>query len=222
MTSPPDSPEPERDYGPLLAAVQQGDRGALEVIVRECYDDVERAVQRRLRVRFRSRGRWMSSLFSTGDIVHGVFLKVLAGKVQLDEPTRPRLIGYLVRTVEAQIVDTTRFHQAARRDRRRLMAPTASGEHIDGATDAAATPLEQAWSNEQRAIYREVLQSFDERGRQLLTRRLEHGHSFEEIASRLGYRTVDAARKAFHTAKARLLVRLGARGIDVAPPREAR
>jgi RNA polymerase sigma factor (sigma-70 family) len=215
-----DLPDAPRDVAALLAAVRRGDKQALDVIVGAFYEQVERAVHRRLQLRFRSNARWLSGMFSTGDIVHGVFLKVMTGDLRLaqpteGQPTEAQLVAYLIKTIESQIVDMTRYHQAARRDRRRHHSPTESGDRLAQVANVDATPLEQAWGNEQRAIFHEVLQGFGERDRELLALRIERRRSFDAIAERLGYNTPDAARKAFHSAKARLLVRLGARGIDL-------
>lgn len=205
---------PDHDLTPTLAAIRGGDRAALDRLVGWCYEPVQQAVHRRLRLRFRSNSP-VASMFSTGDIVHGVFLKVLTGQIELERPTRATLIAYLVRTVENQIVDATRFHLAARRDRRLQQSPTECGERLAGAEAQSGSPFEQAWRNEHRAIFREVVDGFGDRERDLLLLRIEHGGTFEELAQVLGFNTVDAARKAFHTAKARLLVRLAARGLDV-------
>ncbi len=210
--SPDDRPD---DLAALLAAVRRGDQDALDAIVGEYYEQVERAVHRRLQLRFRRQGNVMAAMFSTGDIVHTVFLKVLSGQLELDDARPAQFVAYLTKAVETQIVDQTRFHQAARRDRRLHHSPTESGDRLQQVHTPGETPLEQAWSNEQQRIYTEVLASFDDRDRNLLTLRIEARCSFEEISNRLGYNTVDAARKAFHSAKARLLVRLGARGIEV-------
>lgn len=207
--------DPVTDLASLLKAVRDGDRTALDRLVREYYDQVERAVQRRLQSRLRNQNRVMSAMFSTGDIVHTVFLKVLTGQVHIETNSPAQLVTYLTKAVETQIVDMTRFHQAARRDRRRNHSPTESGERLAEVETSQSTPLELAWGNEQRAIYVDVLAGFTARDRDLLSLRIEQRHSFEHLANRLGFNTVDAARKAFHSAKARLLVRLGARGMDL-------
>ena len=208
-------PKQTEDLTTLLAAIRGGDREAIDTVVRQYYDQVERVVHRRLQQRFRSNGSWVSAMFSTGDIVHTVFLKVLTGQIHLVEANEAQFVAYLIKAVESQIVDTTRFHSAARRDRRRHHSPTESGERLAEVETAHASPLELAWGNEQRAIYAEVIEGFPTRDRELLKLRIEQRHSFEYLANRLGYNTIDAARKAFHSAKARLLVRLGARGVDV-------
>jgi len=203
------------DLTTLLASIRRGDRDALDTVVRQYYDQVERVVHRRLQQRFRSNGGWVSAMFSTRDIVHTVFLKVLTAQIHLVEATEAQFVAYLIKAVESQIVDTTRFHAAARRDRRRHHSPTESGERLAEVATPTASPLELAWGNEQRAIYDEVIEAFTPRDRELLKLRIEQRHSFERLANRLGFNTIDAARKAFHSAKARLLVRLSARGIDI-------
>lgn len=207
--------QPEEDLQSLLAAVRNGDREATDTIVRQYYEQVERVVHRRLQQRFRKSGSWVGAMFSTGDIVHTVFLKVLGGQIPNSEATAGQFVAYLIKAVETQIVDMLRYHSAARRDRRRHHTPTESGEHLAAVATKGESPLEAAWGNEKREIYDDVVASFPERDRDLLMLRMEQRHSFEHIANRLGFNTIDAARKAFHSAKARLLVRLGARGIDI-------
>lgn len=215
MTSDPKKNDSAQSLRARLEDVRGGDKRALDSIVRDYYEQVERAVQRRLQSRFRTEGRWKAGLFSTGDVVHGVFLKVLTHEIKLENPTEGHLVAYLIKAVESQIIDMTRYHQAARRDRRRQQTPTDSAENLAQQSIAAASPWEQAWDKEQRAIYEEALASFPERERSILSLRIEHRRSFAHIADRLGFNTEDAARKAFHTNKARLLVRLERRGLKL-------
>lgn len=210
--TPPDQTE---DLTSLLAAVRAGDRDAIDTVASRYYGQVERVVHRRLQQRFRSRGSWVSAMFSTGDIVHTVFLKVIQGQIQLEQANEAQFVAYLIKAVETQIVDTTRFHSAARRDRRRNHSPTESGERLAEVETDHASPLELAWGNEQRRICAEVIEGFTTRDRELLKLRIEQRQSFEHMANRLGFNTIDAARKAFHSAKARLLVRLAARGVEL-------
>lgn len=203
------------DLAARLEAIRNGDRDALDAVIRDYYDQVERAVQRGLQSRFRREGRWNAALFSTGDVVHGVFVKVLSSEIRLRNATEGHLVAYLIKAVEAQIVDMARYHQAARRDLRRQQAPTAAAENLAEAASSVSSPWEQAWGNEQREIYDEVIASFPPRERELLQLRIEFRRSFAYIAERLDFNTMDAARKAFHTNKARLLVRLARRGLEM-------
>lgn len=218
MTSLPTTPAPDdaEDLSALLSDARQGERAALDAIVDRCYERVRRAVHLRLEHRFRN-NRWNPAAFSTGDVVHGVFLKVLSSPLQLERATQANLIGYLVKAIENHIVDTMRFHQASRRDVRRE-----EGRRDDAADPVAqlasrcGTPSRAVRGNEEIAIYADILASFDEKERRLLKLRLEHESSFDDIAQKLGYKTADVARKAFHAAKTRLLMRLRSRGVDSA------
>lgn len=211
------------DVGALLHAARSGDRPALDEIVRRFYGRVERAVHRRLQLRFRRNNHWILAAFSTGDIVHGVFLKVLGGPLKLDHPTLDTLISYLAKTIENQIVDMTRFHHASRRDVRREDRPRANDapDPVAQARAQSGTPSREATENEHLAIYAEILQSFTDRERSVLEMRLENHSTFDDIARRLGFKTADVARKAFHAAKAKLLVKLRARGLDPNPGGDA-
>src|SRR5262249_40527748 len=82
------------------------------------------------------------------------------------------------------------------------------------------SPVTIAMNAEQLRIYREVLATFADRERVLLTLRLEEGVEFAQLAATLAYPSADAARKAFHTVQARLLLRLRQSGLDPGQERE--
>lgn len=213
MTLPaPRQPDDQEVLDDLLEAARRGDREALDAVVARCYDHVSRAVHLRLQHRFRN-NRWNPAAFSTGDVVHGVFLKILSGPLQLQHPTEATLIAYLVKAIENHIVDSMRFHQASRRDVRRHEQGGDADDPIARMAAQCGTPSRAARGYEEVGIYSEVLDSFGDRERRLLKLRLEYENPFEEIARQLGYKTADVARKAFHVAKTRLLIKLRERGL---------
>ncbi|MCK5942495.1 MAG: hypothetical protein KAI24_11030, partial [Planctomycetes bacterium] len=102
--------------------------------------------------------------------------------------------------------DAVRFHEAVRRDRRRVRA----GDTV--INNQAVEVGDQASAREELTRYTRALSSFRDRERALLRSRLEGGEqppTFEELAQQLGYSSAGAARQAFFTCKARLLIKLG-------------
>lgn len=187
------------------------------------YPPVRELVHGQLQHDFRKHHRWILPLFSTGDIVQEVFLGVLdqGGLDGFRGANEAELIQYLGAVVRHRLVDAMRYHEASRRDARRRAE---SGDDERTAAVAAApaadpTPSLAAELGEQLAAYRAVLDRMPDKARQILTLRLEGEESFAHIAELCGLPTADAARQAFRSAKARLLVRLQARGVHAEQPR---
>lgn len=201
------------DLARTLEAAARGDRAALQTLLNEFYPQVREVVHKELHHDFRKHHRWMLPLFSTGDIVQDVFVCVVKGLSGFAVEDESSFARYLATLVEHRLLDAVRFHEAARRDHRRLT------EEPDGGLDAMAcgsadpTPSVLASVNEQVSVYRAVLATFTEKQRLLLDLRLADDLPFTDIAVRLGIASADAARKAFHEAQAKLLVKLRARGI---------
>lgn len=154
---------------------------------------------------------WLAALFSTGDVVHDVFLQVLRGMETFDGGDAD-LRHYLAKAVTHRVLDYIRFYEAARRDGRRLI-----GVPVGAATAPARdadSPNEAAVRREEAALLAGALGALRPRDRQLLDLRLKQSKTYEGIAIALGLPSADAARKASHLAQARLLVALRARGID--------
>ena len=112
---------------------------------------------------------------------------------------------------DGRLPDQIRHHLADRRDVRRHddVGPLTAGVGHD------ATPSLAAAGDEVLGIYREELATFALRERALLALRLEEGLEFKAVAERLAFPSADAARKAFHSAQARLLLRLRKRGVTL-------
>lgn len=212
----------------LLQRARAGDRQARGELIERFYDRTASLVHRQMQQRLRPQQHAMLRQLSTGDIVQEVFVEVLRGldrwqvdeaipeaadksEAELEQAREQAFCALLATLVEHRLVDQVRRSQAARRDVRRLGSegPTTAG--IAQSSDGPAT---LAGNAEQLAIYRDVLGTFDERERALLTMRLEDGAEFAELAERLAWATPDAARKAFHLAQAKLLLRLRQRGVD--------
>jgi DNA-directed RNA polymerase specialized sigma24 family protein len=114
--------------------------------------------------------------------------------------------------VRNRLIDTIRFHQAARRDRRRVRVVNEEIEANEPISRRRG-PATRVTSSEQQALFQAALKNFEERERILLRERLECQTAYQALADRLGYPTADAARKAFSTARSRLLVILQRSGV---------
>jgi RNA polymerase sigma factor (sigma-70 family) len=210
-----------------LAAVKAGDQEARAVLFDRFYGPVREIVHRQLQHDFRKNHRWILPLFSTGDIVQEVFLGVvhhqLDGFVGTDGTDEEAFVQYLTAIVKHRLVDAMRYHEASRRDvRRRVEQPTQDTTRAGAMGDAAAgdvTPSIAASIGEQLGVYNEVMDEMPQKQRRLLELRMEKEESFATIADVLGIASADAARQSFRLAKAKLLVRLRARGMQ--PPEES-
>lgn len=209
----PMSTEPSNQpasFGALIDAARAGDQEARNETILRIYPEVQRLVHSRLQSNFRLKNPWLRPMFSTGDIVQDVFIGVLTTAPKLVGQGEDAVVGYLATAVQNRLLDMMRFHGAARRDARRRDADHAESETP---TAPAASPWKHAAANEKLGIYLDVLESFPRRQQELLRRRLEHGQQFQSLATELGFPTADAARKMFHEAHAKLLVRLSSRGV---------
>lgn len=193
----------------LLEAARAGDAKARDELCSRFYERVRGLVHHQIQQRLRRPGHGALARMSTGDVVQDVLLEVLRGLDRWEGDDEEAFVGLLATLVEHRIVDSVRHHQAACRDVRRHddIGPVTAGAGHD------ETPSLVASGNEALAIYREVLASFPDRERALLTLRLEDALEFKDLAARLAYPSPDAARKAFHSVQARLLLRLRRRGI---------
>lgn len=194
----------------LLAAARAGAEDARTELIQRFYPRVQALVHAQIQRRLRAPGHGALARLSTGDVVQDVFVEVLRGLDRWDGSDEDAFVGLLATLVEHRLVDMVRYHQAGRRDVRRHgdQGPITAGAGDD------RTPSMNAAAQEQMAIYREVLGGFPDRERALLTLRLEEQLEFQELARRLAYPSADAARKAFHSQQARLLLRLRQRGIE--------
>lgn len=194
----------------LLQRATRGEEAAQSLLVTRSYDRVRAIVHRELQRGLRSNQRWMLPLFSTSDIVQDVLSDVVRSLHDCAFPNEAAFIGYLATAVRNQLMSAVRFHQAARRDGRRVKA---SVESDDPSAQTVSTPELAAQLAERASILRDVLGSFPHRHRALLEMRLVEEASFPEIATRLGYASAETARQSFCESQAKLVLRLRARGV---------
>lgn len=196
----------------ILARARQGDRVAQSRLIDEFYPAVRETVHRELSLDVRRGRPWLAALFSTGDVVHDVFVGVLRDLHTFEGHDGPSFQRFLTATVKHRLIDTIRFHEAARRDGRRV------GHDLDvTAADAPSedtSPIAVALRREESGSVHAALQDLPPRDRAVLELRYLQSKTYPEIAAALGIAAEDTARKAVRAALARLLVKLRARGID--------
>ena len=197
------------DLAGLLDAARDGDARARDELFVRFYPRVQVLVHRQIQQRLRRPGHGALARLSTGDVVQEVFVDVLRGLERWEGSDEDAFIGLLATLVEHRLIDQIRHHQAGRRDVRRHgdEGPVTAGVGDD------RTPSVDASKHEELGVYREVLAGFADRERALLSLRLEDELEFKELAIRLAYPSPDAARKAFHSAQARLVLQLRRRGV---------
>jgi len=198
------------DLTDLLAAARAGDAAARADLIARFQAPVAAQVHRQLQARLRPQQHALLRLLSTGDFVQEVFLEVLRGLDRWEGNSEQEFLAMLATIVEHRVVDQIRRSQAGRRDVRRQAD---EGPGTDAIAARQRGPGTLAASHEQIEIYRQVLATFPSREQCLLALRLEEDLEFAAIGERLAYPSADAARKAFHAAEARLLLRLRQRGI---------
>lgn len=191
----------------LVAAREERSEQALDELCGLLYPRVRRLVHRSLASELRGRP-WLSALFSTSDVVQEVLLGVLRDLDDLRVEGEGPVAAYLAMVTRNRLIDAIRFHEAARRDHRRVGRDPALLESVGERGEGGGDPSDLAVTIEQIRQFHDALGAFSERDRALLRARIEHTTPFEELSQTLGYASADSARKAFHTAQARLLARL--------------
>lgn len=194
------------DVRQWIAAAKRCDAGAIAQLLDRVYPDVSATVHAELAKSFRKGRPWLDALFSTGDIVHDLALHVMRGLRGFDGEDLPSLQRYLSRAVTNQLIDTMRYHLAARRDPRRI-DPNASNDDARVSAERDG-PQQLAELDDEIERIHKTLATLTPLERRLILLRLQDGVRFKDIAEILDLPSPDAARKALRRARARLLVRL--------------
>ncbi len=192
------------EFHRALDRAQRGDPAALEALTRRYYPTVQALVHHRLASDMRRSRPWLTSRFSTGDIVQEVFQGVLRDVGAFAGETEEAFVGFLATMVRNRIIDAVRFHEASQRDGRR-------GQGMQPGFDAEGSerdPAEAVASAEELERFFEALAAFSPREQHLLRARLDGVATFKELAAQLGYGSESAARRAFFDVQAKLALRL--------------
>jgi RNA polymerase sigma factor (sigma-70 family) len=195
------------DLPELLAAARTGSPAALDTLCARYYARVQMQVHHAMSAGIRSRKPWLNAMFSTGDVVQEVFLRVLRDLPRFHGTGEAQFVAWLAASMQNRLVDAVRFHQALQRDQRRS-EPTVD----DVLPGREAEPVQPLITRDALVRYEAALAGLLPRERELIDARLtaaETATPFEDLATQLGYPSAAAARKAFFLAKARVLRRLG-------------
>ena len=196
----------------LIRDAKTGDATACARLTEHVYPEVQQMVHGRLMDGFRRGRPWLSALFSTGDVVHNVLLEVMRDLRTFAGDDPRALRKFLAKAVMHQILDTVRFHEAGRRDARRV------GREVDVSavrgSSEQATPTRIAASRDETAAVQDCLLTMSPRDQALIELRFRSEMTYGEIAAELDIPSDDAARKAVRSAHARLLIKLRAKGLE--------
>ena len=191
----------------LLAKHQAGDPGALNALLERHYPNVERIV----RVRLRSAGDARADCL---DLVQQTMILALQNLDQFEQREDARLIDWLARIAEREVLAHHRRQRAARRDVRReapKLESAGSTAPQHAAVSGDSTPSERAVRDEDRAVLDECIAALPEDMREVLLLRDFAGASWSHIAEQLGRPSSDAARKQHERALSALRVAVRAR-----------
>jgi RNA polymerase sigma factor (sigma-70 family) len=189
--SEPDGPDPGDSSLELLTRVREGDRDALEQLLRRYVPALRRWASGRL-------PRWARDMAETEDLVQDTVLKSLRRLDSFEYRHEGALQAYLRQAVMNRIRDE------CRRSSRRPGFGMLDQEEL---FDERLSPLEAAIGEERVLKYEEALQQLREEDRQAIVGRVEMDYSYEELAVMLGKPTSNAAR----VSVARALLKLAAK-----------
>ncbi len=161
----------------LLERVRQGDRGALDCLLRRYVPALRRWASGRL-------PRVMRDASDTDDLVQDVVLRSLQRINGFEHRREGALQAYLRQAVLNRIRDEYRkFHRR----------PAIAGLD-DEVRDQGLSPLENAIGVQAVERYEQALARLRDEDREAITGRIEMGYSYEELAVMLGKSSPDAAR----------------------------
>lgn len=204
MPTLPQPPQTEADFRRDLAAARGSDREALNRLAALYYPRVQQLVHARLAQDFRSSRPWLSSRFSTQDIVQDAFSGIERHLEAFRGTTPDSFIAYLAMVVRNLVLGTVRYHERARRDARRVAPGSAEWQQLG--TDEEPEGIVARAEQDER-VQRHLAEL--EPGEVMLFRaRSEGTHSFRDLAEMLGYGSESAARRAYYRIQARLLLGL--------------
>jgi len=187
----------------LLARHQAGDPHALNALLQRHYARVERIV----RVRLRAAG---DARADSSDLVQQTMIKALQHIDRFQQREDARLIDWLARIAEREVLAHHRRQAAACRDVHReqvAQRPTdgsSSESPIHQALAGDSTPSQQAARGEDKELLDECLAGLPEDLREVILLRDFAGASWSHVATQLGKPSSDAARKQHERALAAL------------------
>lgn len=206
----------ERDSFVLLDQYREGDAAALDTLIRRHYPRVERIVS----VRLRGSGTARADI---ADIVQETMIKAIQNLDRFEHHEEARLVHWLARIAERQVLTFHASQLAAMRDQRKEVGrvqPQDVNASVMGIDPLAReeTPSRIAAAHDERQILDECLASLPEDQREVILLREYTKATWEFVASELKRPSPDAARKLYErariTLKEKLRMRLGDGGED--------
>lgn len=176
----------------VLERARQGDGSAARVLIERTLGPLRRWARGKLPFYARASA-------NTEDVVQDAVLRALARVEHFEHRSVDGMQAYLRESVRNRI-----------RDEVRRVTRRGIGEELpDSLQDRTYSPLEQLIMKERSERYLAALRTLKPNDRLAIIFRLEHHHSFEEIAQKLGKSSPDAARMAVTRAVKRLAEAIG-------------
>lgn len=179
----------------VLERARLGDGEAARVLIERTVGPLRRWARGRL-------PNYARAGANTEDVVQDAVVRALARVEHFEHRSVDGMQQYLRESVRNRI-----------RDEVRRVSRRGVGEELpDALRDGAYSPLEELILKERSERYLEALRSLKPADRQAIILRLEHRHSFDDIARKLGKASPDAARMAVSRAIKRLAAAIGLDG----------
>jgi RNA polymerase sigma-70 factor (ECF subfamily) len=182
-----EAPDALESTSDLIQRVRQGDKDALERLIRRHVAPLRRWVSGRL-------PRWARDLSDTDDLVQDTLLRTFTKMDTFDVRGAGALQAYLRQAVMNRLRDELR-----RKGRAPVLVDANALELV-----AEGSPLDETIGREAAERYAAALARLTPEEREIIVGRVEMEHSYAELAEMLGKPTPDAARKAAQRALLRL------------------
>jgi RNA polymerase sigma factor (sigma-70 family) len=176
----------------ILERARKGDSSAARILIERTVGPLRRWARGRLPYYARAGA-------NTEDVVQDAVLRALARVDHFEHRSVDGMQKYLRESVRNRIRDEVR----------RVMRRGVGEELPETLHDHGYSPLEELILKERSERYLAALRTLKPTDRMAIIFRLEHHHSFEEIAAKLGKATPDAARMAVTRAVKRLADAIG-------------
>ncbi len=187
-----------------LIPCRSGDSQAVDDLLSRYYARVQIIIQRAMAQDPQLKRPWPTAMFSTGGVVQEVFRGVLPDPGDFEGETEASLVAPLAARAKSRIIGAIRLREALRRDPRRASAKDLDPAAAHGPQD----PAEIAQLNDEVTQAADVMNTLPSHKRLLLQERSETQTTFSVLVEQLGDPSEDAARRAFYSAQAGLLIRL--------------
>jgi RNA polymerase sigma-70 factor (ECF subfamily) len=175
------------DFSELLRRAREGDRGAVSELYERYRAQVERAARR-------GRGSRLRVRFDTDDIAQSVFADLLREIPDFEDRGEPAFRAWLSRKVGNKLASKAR--RQSRADGLPREVPLGTDSALDPGAHGPGPPG-AAVDREERDRIAALLGTLDPSQSEVIGLRIDEGLGWEEVASRLGLPSADAARMRF-------------------------